>query len=90
MLSCDAQAGRVVAVERLADLRDALTGGGGTDLQPAIDALAPVSRYSAIIVFTDGYLDPVQIPPGPRVVWCITAHGERCEWMRGDVLQLER
>jgi predicted metal-dependent peptidase len=90
MLSCDAQAGRVVAVERLADLRDALTGGGGTDLQPAIDALAPVSRYSAIIVFTDGYLDPVQIPPGPRVVWCITAHGERRDWMRGDVLQLER
>ncbi len=88
MLSCDAAAGRVVSVERLTDLRPVLTGGGGTDLQPAVDALAPVTRYSALVVFTDGYLPAVNVPAGPRVVWCITASGVVQDWMRGDVVKL--
>lgn len=88
MLSCDTAAGRVVAVNRLQDLRSALTGGGGTDLQPAIDALAPVDRYAAIIVFTDGYLPPVTVPHGPRVIWALTETGEQQPWMQGAIVRL--
>jgi predicted metal-dependent peptidase len=88
MLSCDAAAGKVVAVERLRDLQPALVGGGGTDLQPAVDALAPVTQYAAIVVFTDGYLPPVTVPPGPRVIWAITPDGVVCDWMTGAVIKM--
>lgn len=89
-VGCDAEAGRVFSAGDLRTLRAGLQGGGGTDLNPAVAALGNVSRYSAIVIFTDGYLDRVAVPAGPRVLWCLVPGATVCPWMRerGEIIEL--
>jgi predicted metal-dependent peptidase len=54
----------------LRDLPQDLPGGGGTDVAPVFE-LADAEGYRAIVVLTDGYLNPPPEPTTP-VLWCLS------------------
>lgn len=60
VVSCDSRPSQPQRIARPADIR--LTGGGGTDLRPAIELMATLRpRPDAVVVCTDGYT------PWPRL-----------------------
>jgi predicted metal-dependent peptidase len=68
VISCDAAASDPVDVQNVEDLREALRGGGGTDMDEGIQRAAELNP-DAIVVVTDGYTPwPHEEPEAPVTI----------------------
>lgn len=74
LVQCDAAltADRFVSPEELAE--HAITGGGGSDLSPALQHLAADPRVDAVIVLTDGEIAYPQETMPYGVLWVLPEH----------------
>lgn len=72
-LACDADVHELKKVRNISDMRQALTGGGGTDFRPVFDALKNVRPLPEVLVFiTDGCGPAPAVPPlATRVIWLL-------------------
>lgn len=93
-VACDAAVhGGVRAVRSVKEAAASLRGGGGTDMRPALDALAARRpRPNVIIVATDGWIgDAGPAPAWARVVWLLVGKSALqtppAPW--GDVVRVE-
>ncbi len=70
--ACDAAVHELQEVGTIQAAVKLLKGGGGTDMRPALDALAKhKARPEVVIVATDGYIGDIGPKPSYRVVWLI-------------------
>ena len=71
-MACDAAVHSMVEVHSVAQAMAAVAGGGGTDFNPAFEALAKAKRKPDLVVYaTDGYGSAPLLPPKVPVVWLL-------------------
>jgi predicted metal-dependent peptidase len=89
--ACDSDVHSLAPVRRWEDVVPLLKGGGGTQFQPALDALAKLRPAPEVCIFiTDGGCwDKPHPVPGMRVIWLLVgAHRVKpCEW--GEVIEVD-
>lgn len=68
---CDAEVHDIKRVENIEEVAKMMTGGGGTAMAPALEAVTELKeKVSVCIVLTDGYIDSPPEPPF-TVIWCV-------------------
>jgi predicted metal-dependent peptidase len=84
VVQCDAEVTKDewIELESLDRLR--VTGLGGSDLSPAMEALARDPEVEAVLVLTDGYIEYPQESPPYDVVWVLTEANDYFEPEYGD------
>lgn len=84
IVACDSDVHGVKKVSTAAQAAAMLKGGGGTDMQPAIEVVSKLKpRVGVCVIATDGYIPPVTMPePGFRVVWVVIGGATElpCSW----------
>lgn len=89
--ACDAAVHELRDVESVQEAVKLFVGGGGTDMRPALDALAErTPRPEVCIVVTDGAIGDPGPEPAFRVVWVLVGGSERPPASWGDVIVIER
>jgi predicted metal-dependent peptidase len=91
LLACDADVHAAGTARSWHDVTRMLKGGGGTDMKPALKALAARRvRPDVVVIMTDGYIgDPGERPPF-RVVWCLCGKSPSspdCSW--GEIVKID-
>jgi predicted metal-dependent peptidase len=88
-IACDAKVHSKERVRTLAEARELLKGGGGTDFRPVFEALKHERNRPEVLIFiTDGY-GPAPIHPGPfHVIWVIV-HSNTRPWALGSGVEDE-
>jgi predicted metal-dependent peptidase len=79
-VGCDSEATEPVRVQSLEDIRDALRGGGGTDMRVGL-AKAAESQPDAIVCVTDGETPwPHEAPEGIPIIVVLTREYSAPSW----------
>ena len=90
LCACDAEVHELRKVRSWREAAGLLKGGGGTDMRPALAALArQKTRPDVAVVLTDGMIGDPGEPPPYRVVWAIVGGNDfTCPW--GEVVKVEK
>lgn len=90
LMDCDAAVHNVHELESYTDIyaeRPAMTGGGGTDFEPAFRKVEDLAITPAVLVyFTDGLGSFPKVPPDYPVIWVMTTDAKP---PFGDVVKVE-
>jgi len=87
--ACDAEVHELRRVSSWRQAGSLLKGGGGTDMRPAIKALAERGRLrpDVAIFATDGMIGDPGPAPAYRVIWCVVGeHPFACPW--GEIVEV--
>lgn len=89
--ACDAAVHELQEVRHWKDVTKLLTGGGGTDFRPAIQAMEQQRPQPGVVIFiTDGMGPAPEHPPPFKVIWVLVGPYRQvpAEW--GEIIQLPR
>ncbi len=89
--ACDAAVHELQTVRHWKDVTKLLTGGGGTDFRPAIEAMEQQRPQPGVVIFiTDGMGPAPAQPPPFKVIWVLVGPYRQVPATWGECIELPR